>query len=371
MARGNTASRVCWAVAVFAAGALTTFAAAQSVPSSPRPTGPELKQRPEPPAPTGKIKLDVVVTDKKGKPISGLDEKDFTLLDNRAPARIVSLTAVESNGEGGSVPAQAIILLDAVNIGYLTLVQTRDEVAKFLRKGGGHLPLPVSLFLFTDDGATELAAPSTDGNELAAELDKTKATFRTIGRSGGTSGASERWNSSIEWLLKIATDVSRHPGRKLLIWAGPGWPILTDATIHTSPQGQRLLFDHAVDVSTTLREAQVAVYSVSMSNPSTDTSPLNSNDYESFLKGVKSVEQIKSGDMALKVIATQSGGQVMGPDNDLAGQIRSCILDATAFYRLSFDPPHTEKTDEYHDLKVMVDKPKAAVRTNTGYYNQP
>ena len=163
------------------------LSAAQSVPSTPTPAGPELKQRPDPPPPTGEIKLDVVVTDKKRKPITGLEAKDFTLLDNRTPTEIVSFASIESNGEGASVAAQAIILLDAVNVGYLSLVQTRDEVAKFLRRDGGHLPLPVSLYLFTDDGATELAAPSTDGNVLAAELDKTKATFRTIGRSGGVS----------------------------------------------------------------------------------------------------------------------------------------------------------------------------------------
>jgi hypothetical protein len=41
------------------------------------------------------------------------------------------------------------------------------------------------------------------------------------------------------------------------------------------------------------------------------------------------------------------------------------------YYTLSFDPPMTEHADDYHDLKVMVDRPKLTARTNTGYYNQP
>ena len=75
--------------------------------------------------------------------------------------------------------------------------------------------------------------------------------------------------------------------------------------------------------------------------------------------------------MALKVLVTQTGGKILGPDNDLVEQINRCIEDANAFYRISFDPPAAEHTDEYHDLKVVVNKPDVTVRTNSGYYNEP
>ena len=75
--------------------------------------------------------------------------------------------------------------------------------------------------------------------------------------------------------------------------------------------------------------------------------------------------------MALKVLVAQTGGKILGPDNDLVRQINGCIEDANAFYRLSFDPPVAEHADEYHDLKVVVDKPGVTVRTNSGYYNEP
>lgn len=41
----------------------------------------------------GPISLDVVVTDKAGAPISGLELKDFTLLDNDQPGKILSFQA--------------------------------------------------------------------------------------------------------------------------------------------------------------------------------------------------------------------------------------------------------------------------------------
>ena len=64
-------------------------------------------------------------------------------------------------------------------------------------------------------------------------------------------------------------------------------------------------------------------------------------------------------------------GYVVGPDNDIAAQIESCVQDARAFYTLSFDPPKADRANEYHDLKVTVDQPGLTARSSTGYYNQP
>ena len=63
--------------------------------------------------------------------------------------------------------------------------------------------------------------------------------------------------------------------------------------------------------------------------------------------------------------------RILGPDNDLVGQINQCIAEANAFYRLSFDPPRADHPDEYHDLQVQVNQPGMMVRTNSGYYNEP
>ena len=75
--------------------------------------------------------------------------------------------------------------------------------------------------------------------------------------------------------------------------------------------------------------------------------------------------------LGLKVLAVQSGGRILGPDNDLAAQINSCIAEASAFYTLSFNPLSANHADEYHDLKVEIARPGLTARTNTGYYNQP
>jgi hypothetical protein len=93
--------------------------------------------------------------------------------------------------------------------------------------------------------------------------------------------------------------------------------------------------------------------------------------YGSYLKGVKTADGAYPPNLDLKVLAVQSGGRVLGPGDNITEQIDRCIEDAQAYYRLSFDPPPADGPNEYHDLKVQIDKPKLTARTSTGYYNQP
>jgi VWFA-related protein len=137
-----------------------------------------------------------------------------------------------------------------------------------------------------------------------------------------------------------------------------------------SEKDQRRYFDAIVELSTKLREARMALYSVALSD-SAISAGMHTNLYQDFLKPVTSSRQADTGNLALKVLALQSGGRILGPDNDLVKQIDACIDEADAFYTISFNPSGAEHADEYHDLKVQISQPGLAVRTNTGYYNQP
>ncbi len=72
-----------------------------------------------------------------------------------------------------------------------------------------------------------------------------------------------------------------------------------------------------------------------------------------------------------KVLAVQSGGRVVEGSLDLVKEIQSCTQDDGYFYRISFDPLRADHPDEYHDLKVEVNRPGLTARTTTGYYDQP
>ncbi len=130
-----------------------------SVPQATQPADSSvLHVRTEPPTRT--IYLDVVVTSKPGQPVTGLEQKDFTVLDDKTPREITSFEAVDEH----KLPVQAILLIDAVNIGYSEISQERIQIDKFLRANGGKLTLPMSLAIFGDQGIKmqgDIAATAT------------------------------------------------------------------------------------------------------------------------------------------------------------------------------------------------------------------
>ena len=343
-------------------------------PQQPESSDPELSHRP-PPKPKshliseGKIKLDVVVDDSAGKPVLGLQPWDFKILDNSQPRKVMSFRAFNDLEVKPDPPVEVVLVIDMVNLPFQEVAFTRGEIQRFLKENDGHLKQPVTLLLLRDVGMQVQPRPSVDGNALLSVVSQIKGGVRTVDSAMGGEGLLERFQLCAHEMGSIAENEARKPGRKLLIWVGPGWPMLNRPELgYYSEKDQRRYFDGIVELSTKLREARMVVYSVSPAEGANTTSSIR---YQDYLKGVKSPRESDAGDLALKVLVTQSGGKVFGPDNDLASQIERCITDANDFYRISFDPPAAEHADEYHDLKVTVDKPGVMVRTNSGYYNQP
>jgi VWFA-related protein len=341
---------------------------------APNQNSPELSHRPppHPGSPEGKIKLDVVVTDSTGRPVAGLQRQDFTLFDNKKPQPILSFQEVNgSTGNGTAVdpPVEVILLIDATNNSPHNIAYERSQMEMFLRQNGGHLAQPVTLMVFSEQGVKVQPHPSKDGNMLADSLEKIEATTHLVPRSAGYD-AMERMQLSLKTLRRIATVETTKPGRKMLIWIGPGWPMLQGAAYQSSANSERLLFNAIVEMTQLLREARITMYSANPRDPEAAMN-LGPDYYKDFLKGVPSAKRAESGDLAVPVFAIHSGGLVDNRGDDLVRQLNSCIADATAYYTLSFDPPGAEHTDEYHELEVKVAEPYMKVRTNTGYYSEP
>jgi VWFA-related protein len=347
-------------------------AAPASSPQPPAPS-PSLALAPAPESRQGRIGLSVVVTDKSGKPVSGLELKDFTLLDNNQQGKILSFHAFDGTVHSDDPPVKVILLLDTVNVSFQQVADARQQIEKFLRQKSSHLSQPMSIYLFTNDGLKFQFEPSSDGNALAADLKQVDGQLRTIGQAQAGWGDLDRVLLSVRNLDSIAQNEANSPDRKILIWVGHGWPMLNSVQFQvSSSQGQQQLFDSIVELSNSLREAHIALYSISSEEGSESISKVGGGNpflYQDFLKGVKSVQKASFSNLGLKVLAIQSGGRVLGPSSDLVGQIASCVQDASSFYTISFDRPRADKPQEYHDLKVIIDKPGLTAHTNTGYYN--
>jgi VWFA-related protein len=318
----------------------------------------------------GRIHLDVLVSDAAGKPVFGLGPQDFALFDNNQPRRILSFRSYDGINVKPNPPVEVILLFDTLNLPFQEVSFTRQEIIRFLSQNGGHLGQPVSLMVLTDAGLRVQPRPSLDGNALVSVLGQLKGGVHTINPAMGSEGDLERMQRSLRAMQTIAENEARRPGRKLVIWIGPGWPMLESRSFNFSDKDQRRYFDAIVELSTEMREARMALYSVALTDSSIGAGT-HTILYKDYLKGVASPLKADTGNLALKVLALQSGGRILGPDNDLAGQIGTSLSEANAFYTISFNPPPAEHVNEYHDLKVQLGQSGLTARTSTGYYDQP
>jgi VWFA-related protein len=315
-------------------------------------------------APTSRVDLDVVVTPKSGPPVAGLQQQDFTIFDNKSPQRIASFHA----RSGSQDPVHVIMVIDAVNTAYQTIAYERGQIDKFLRANGGRLAQPMTLAFFTDKGTQLEEGFSTDGNGLSESFDHHDIGLRDIRRSSQYE-ANDRFQLSMTALRELLEQAAKLPGRKMIFWISPGWPILSGPRIDLDYRQQNQIFSTVVGLSTQLRQARITLYSVD---------PLGSNEgvartlyYQDFLKGVSKPSQVNVGDLSLQVLAVQSGGLALASSNDVVSLLEKCMADADAYYELSFVPAPADHRDEYHNLLVQVAKPGLTVRTRTGYYAEP
>jgi len=312
--------------------------------------------------------LDVVVTDSSGNPVPGLQQSDFTVLDDKQPQTVVAFQAAD--GTTTDPPPQVILLVDAVNTSFQGVIRQREELAKFLRRDGGHLPFPTSLILLSDTSTQVQPVPTQDGNVVINALNSSQSGLRAIGGSQGFYGGADRLQISLDTLEELASKEAKQPGRKLLIWLSPGWPLLTGPNVQMSAKDRESIFSTVVSLSTALRQARITLYSLDPLGVA-DTGSSRTFYYGNFLKGVESASKVQNGNLGLQVLAAQSGGRVLNSTNDIASSIASCLEDGKAFYTLSFDSPPADHPNEYHSLQVNIDKPKLTARTRTGYYAQP
>lgn len=311
-----------------------------------------------------RITLDVIANDKSGKPVSELGQEAFTILDNKQPQKILSFSAVSNRD-----PAEVTIVIDSVNAPFTRVTFERQQVEKFLQKDGGRLAQPVSIALFSDSGLKIQGEPSRDGNALADLVDKNVNSLRTITRASGFYGAEERAQLSVTALHELIAFEAKRPGRKLVIWVSPGWPLLSGPHVQLSNKNQQFIFNNVVALSTLMRQERIALYAVDPLG--TDESMARENYYRNFLKGKRRANETEYADLGLQVLAYQTGGRVLDANNDITELLTTCIHDLGNDYILTFDASPADGPNDYHAVEVKIAGPGLKAQTRTGYYAQP
>lgn len=316
----------------------------------------------------GSISLDVAANDKSGNPIAGLQEQDFTIIDNKQPRKIAAFHAAGSAPE----PVEVILLIDGINGAFSSVSTSLQELQIFLKRNAGSLPGPTTIIALGELGVSLAASSSKDANDLVAAMNK--------GREGRLVSPKDLLAYGMDGLQQVSLYTLDHfadyeetrPGRKLLIWISPGWPLLVtdDPDQGLNSKEQKALFGTIVGFSDKLRQGRVTLYQIDPSGLE-DADRMDTSNYRQFEKGLKSAGQVQVGSLGLQILAEQSGGRVLNSSNDISGEISKCLLDAKTYYTISFDAPKGDGPNELHTIDVKVDKPGVTARTRMMYYAQP
>ncbi|MGB8030930.1 MAG: VWA domain-containing protein [Terracidiphilus sp.] len=350
-----TIHRIALTLSIALLVALPTASAQQLQPST---------SKPDPSASSERIQLDVVVSAKSGQPVNYLHPQDFTVLDNKSPRPITAFKVVTAAQE----PVEVIVLIDAVNTPYEMVSYVRDQTEKFLKANEGTLAHPTTIAVLTDQGVQVTSGLSTNGNALSDVLEHHVIGLRDITRASQWGG-NDRLMICLKNLQQLVAYASTLPGRKLILYISPGWPLLSGPAVYLDSRQQQQIFDNVVYFSSQLRQSKIALYDV---NPFGVSEPMMAaNYYQSFLKGLSKLSDAQYADLSLQVLAVQSGGLTLTSNSDVTGNIQKCIADADSWYEITFDPPPADKPNQYHHIEVRLDQPGLVARTRTGYYSNP
>jgi VWFA-related protein len=360
------------------------------------------------------VVVDVVVTGKDGKYLSGLQASDFIVLDNKVRQSITgfsenapaaSLAPTQANGQqqpaADAKPAQpapvpgemAAVVLDGLNTEFEDQSYARAEFIKYLRTQLPGKKLAVYIFGdnlrlvqdFTDDPQLLLAAiqqviPRSSHEYVITTKAPTGAPISTgpqdaqrtammaqslqdyLGRYPEL-GLRERTGPTLAALRAITHHLKDAPGRKSIVWiAGSFPPIYVELGryVNSNYQGE------IRSVINELADARIAVYGI-------DARGLVGAPQYGAGRGADDNGMLTSGEMALapdslQHFADATGGKYYINRNDIANAIALSIADGVHSYEIAYRPDPKSWDGKFHRISVKLSVAGARARYRNGFY---
>ncbi len=215
------------------------------------------------------VQVTVVVQDKHGQPVTGLNERSFTLFDNGKPQKIAFFSTNASapvhphtlpantftnraDLQGREPGATTVILFDALNTAFEDQSRAREQVLRFLQSFNSHdhvavFALTNNLLLlhgFTEDAGALANSVNRFSPRLLASFDAShpsnfdvpalandpffKSFENHVNNANGEiadARVADRFRITYAALESIAEYVATVPGHKSLVWVSGGIPI--------------------------------------------------------------------------------------------------------------------------------------------------
>ena len=338
--------------------------------------------------------VDVTVTDTKGKPVHGLKQTDFTVLEDGKEMHPNSFEEHRSDEAAPAAPALVkeelppntfnnvtptppaagplnVLLIDNLNTPTAVQLQVQQKMLGYIKRmpqGTRMAVLGLTYRLFIVQGITtdkELlkSAIASKKNIWIAPImedvgqDSTTVDLNSPPTSGAESPACELLAMRAQYTLSAMRQIARYlsgmPGRKNLIWLGGSVP--HEWPPEYMPDAGRC-YDFRVELTAAtgrLADAHVVI------NPIESRGLLVDNDKNHIL-----LEEHNNMDLR----AEQTGGHAVYTSNDLAGAVDDAINLSSNFYTLTYTPVNQALDTRFRTITVKVDQPGLNLTYRNGYY---
>ncbi len=316
------------------------------------------------------IHLDVLVKDKAGLPLPGISQQALTVLDNGQPQKLISFTPVATRDDPSAV--HVLIVMDMINPGYDSVTWGREQLSEYLKQEGGSLRHLTSIAAMTEDGLKMMSGSTTDGNSLQAEFQKFATDLRPVTQQAGWQGLEQLLQQSLQQFTQILAIEQTRPGRKLVLFITPGWPMLGWWGSQQDLNSVQQDFNVIVAITNAIRDARTVIYRLDpFEIGGVHAGAQDPFYYEDFLQPLTDPKKATFPFLGLGVFAVHSGGRVLVTGHDVTSEINNALSDAGTYYELAYAAPQGGGPNQYHAINVRVNQPGATAQTLNGYYADP
>jgi VWFA-related protein len=371
-------------VTVALSGALWPAAAAQ------RQSIPVPRQPPAPPpqqsvfrAGTELVQLDISVLDRRRRPVRGLREADFTVLEDGRPQPVVAFEAIDvpdvvATSAVWTKDVTPDVTTNEVQDSRLWVLVIDDAVAHFDAQVLKNVKTITRGLVDQIPPSDRMAVVFTRDNRHTQDFTNDKRKLGTAIESftlgfppSADTDGGYYWASSIKTLSQAAEFLIAAPDRRrALVYVGVGVPVaptsapelLPQARLGDSPvagiEAQRRLLNDLRAVIEKARLAGVTIYTIDACGLRVDPAALSPDPCKLGLPEV--VYQL--------TVSANTGGRSIMNTNDFEPGIREIVRENNSYYLLGYRPANSRQDGTYRRIEVKVNRPDVDVRTRTGYY---
>jgi len=270
---------------------------------------------------TDEVNVIFTVTDKHGKFIKDLQQKQFTILDNNLPPREVKTFQAETD-----LPLRVGLLIDASNSIRDRFLFEQKAAIEFMRQVVR--PQSDRAFVLAFDEVMDVTQDFTN------DLDKLAKGVKVIRPGGGTAMWDAVYLASRDKLQKERVDTPTGTVRKAII-------VVSDGDDNQS----RFTRQEAIEMA---QRSGVMVYTIST----------NMNNI------------LDSGDHNLRQLAEATGGRAFFPAKlqDLTASFKAIQEELRSQYSVSYKPEHFDANGQFRPIVILAENKKLRVRAKKGYF---